>query len=144
MSSPIHLVRVYDLAPGTPNAFLVDRLWPRGVSKAELMGVRWLKDVAPTDELRHWLHEQPDHWPTFYQMYWKELLAHPEHVQPLLDAARQDEVTLVYASRDTEHNQAQVLKRFIEAQQAAEEPGIVLASPVCYASEFDKGPDHGA
>ncbi|MDN0083480.1 DUF488 family protein [Crenobacter sp. SG2305] len=144
MPSRIHLVRVYDLPPGTQNAFLVDRLWPRGISKAELKNVRWLKDAAPTDELRRWLHEQPERWPTFCQKYWQELLAHPEHVQPLLGAARQGDVTLVYASRDTEHNNAQVLKQFLEAQLTADDPGIELASPVCYASEFDKGPEHNA
>jgi uncharacterized protein YeaO (DUF488 family) len=135
MPSRIRLARVYDLPPDAPNPFLIDRLWPRGISRLELRDVRWLKDVAPSNELRRWLHESPERWSSFCQVYWQELTAHPQRWQPLLDAARHGGVTLVYASHDTEHNNAQVLKQFLETQLATEEPGVILASPVCYAND---------
>lgn len=95
---------------------LVDRLWPRGVSK-EAAGVDlWLKDIAPSTELRRWFGHDPEKWKQFCRRYEAELRDNPE-VAALLERARGDTVTLVYAAADTEHNQAVVLRDFLIARQ---------------------------
>lgn len=113
----IHLKRAYEDPERTDGRrYLVDRLWPRGVKKEVLQLEDWLKDVAPSDELRRWFGHDPEKWPAFQQRYREELDERPETWQPLLDAARQGDITLVYGARDTEHNNAMVLKAYLQAR----------------------------
>lgn len=111
----IQLKRAYDppaSADGT--RFLVERLWPRGVKKESLRVEAWLKDVAPSTELRQWFAHDPAKWPEFRRRYFAELKTHPEAWRPLLIAARRGRITLVYSSHDSEHNNAVALKEFLE------------------------------
>jgi uncharacterized protein YeaO (DUF488 family) len=94
--------------------FLVERLWPRGVKKEELQVEAWLKDVAPTSELRQWFQHDPAKWGEFRRRYFRELEKHSEAWQPLLARARRGRVTLVYSAHDTVHNNAIALKEFLE------------------------------
>ena len=111
----IKLKRIYDPASPTDGSrFLVDRLWPRGVKKEDAQLDRWLKDIAPSDELRNWYHHEPDKWDEFCRRYFSELDAQPYAWQPLLTAARQGDVTLLYSARDVEHNNALALKRYLD------------------------------
>ncbi len=113
----IRVKRVYDLE-GTSEGrrFLVERLWPRGIKKENLHMDAWLKDVAPSQALRQWFGHDPAKWEEFQRRYLAELESHPEAWRPILDAARQGEVTLLYSARDTEHNNAIVLKEFLQKQ----------------------------
>jgi len=97
--------------------FLVDRLWPRGMKKESLRTDVWLKEVAPTTALRKWFAHDPEKWPEFKRRYAKELNAHPDTWEPLLDAARKKNVTLLYSARDTEHNNAVALKTYLDAKR---------------------------
>jgi len=113
----IKLKRVYDPAePSDGKRFLVERLWPRGVRKDALPLDGWLRDVAPSDELRRWFHHDPARWEDFQQRYWAELEIKPETWKPLVEAARQGDVTLLFSARDTEHNNAVALKAFLESR----------------------------
>ena len=85
---------------------LVERLWPRGLSKRDLKVARWCKDAGPTTDLREWFGHDPDKWSVFRRRYFRELDRHPEAWRPILAAARRGRVTLVYSSRDVEHNNA--------------------------------------
>lgn len=111
----IKIKRAYEeAAPEDGRRFLVDRLWPRGVKKEALPLDGWLKEVAPSDELRHWFGHEPERWAEFQQRYTAELDAQPESWQPLLEAARQGDVTLLYAARDEVHNNAVALRSYLE------------------------------
>ena len=96
--------------------FLVDRLWPRGMKKEELKIKAWLKDVSPSPDLRKWFGHDPDKWTEFQKRYRKELKNNSDAWQPILDAAKKGNVTLLYSAKDTEHNSALVLKKFLEEQ----------------------------
>jgi uncharacterized protein YeaO (DUF488 family) len=107
--------RVYDPPePGDGTRFLVERLWPRGMKKEELPLDGWLKDAAPSDELRRWFSHDPAKWDEFRRRYYAELEGKPDVLQPLREAARQGNVTLLYSARDTEHNNAVALKEYLE------------------------------
>ena len=106
----IDIVRVYDDGESRGRRFLVDRLWPRGVAKSDLHLDGWLKDAGPSDELRRWFGHDPQRWDEFRVRYTAELDARPEAWQPLLEAAREGDITLLYGAKDTEHNQAVVLR----------------------------------
>ncbi len=106
--------RVYEKAPRTGPQFLVERLWPRGIRKEQLKIDGWLRDVAPTTELRKWFSHDPAKWAEFRRRYFTELDRKPEVWQPLIDAARHGDVTLLYSSHDTEHNNAVALKTYLE------------------------------
>ena len=111
----IRLKRVREPAARSDGArFLVERLWPRGVRKADLKFTAWLKDVAPSTGLRQWFSHDPAKWPEFRRRYFAELKSHPEAWRPLLAGARRGRITLVYSSYDTEHNNAVALKEFLE------------------------------
>lgn len=111
----IQLKRVYE-APAKQDGsrFLVERLWPRGVKKDALPIQAWLKDAAPSSELRKWFHHDPERWDEFRARYFAELQQHEEAWRPLADAAQKQTVTLLYSSHDTEHNNAVALKEFLE------------------------------
>jgi uncharacterized protein YeaO (DUF488 family) len=94
--------------------FLVERLWPRGMKKEDLNMQAWLKDVAPSDGLRRWFGHDPLKWSEFQERYRVELDDNPNTWKPILEAMERSDVTLLYSARDTEHNNALVLKSFLE------------------------------
>jgi uncharacterized protein YeaO (DUF488 family) len=109
--------RIYEPAAADDGfRVLVDRLWPRGVAKAKAHIDEWLKDVAPSDELRHAFHDQPAKWRHFVTAYGRELEQEPAKsaAAHLRDRARQEPVTLLYAARDESHNNAVALKDWLE------------------------------
>lgn len=112
--------RVHD-APERGDGYrvLVDRLWPRGVSKERAALDAWAKDVAPSTELRTWYHAHPDRFAEFAKRYRAELDAAPDAVGGLREADRtHPAVTLLYSVRDTEHNHARVLADYLAGQVA--------------------------
>ena len=111
----IRLKRAYDeMADEDGSRFLVDRLWPRGIRKEALHVQDWVKEVAPSTELRRWFGHDPAKWTEFQRRYAAELEAKPAAWEPLLTAARAGTITLVYSAKDTQHNDAVVLKAFLE------------------------------
>lgn len=96
--------------------FLVERLWPRGISKARLQVNAWLKDVGPSTGLRKWFSHDPEKWNEFRRRYRRELDARPEAWRPIASAARRRRVTLVYSSHDTKHNNAVALRQYLKAR----------------------------
>lgn len=121
----ITLKRVYEPV-NTENGtrFLVERLWPRGVRKDALMLDAWLKDVAPSTELRRWFGHDPARWREFRERYAAELEARPDAWAPIVQADRSGTVTLLYSSHDTEHNNAVALKAYLEARSAKTRPAV--------------------
>jgi uncharacterized protein YeaO (DUF488 family) len=103
-------------APEDGSRFLVERLWPRGMKKESLEMDGWLREVAPGDDLRRWFGHDPAKWDEFRKRYFAELDGRPEAVQPLLEAALQGKVTLLYSSHNEEHNNATALKAYLEDQ----------------------------
>ena len=99
---------------------LVERLWPRGLSKEAAALDAWLKDVAPSDGLRRWFHARPAMWPAFRKKYLTELST-PEASRALEElyqlAGRRTRLTLIFASRDPEHNNAVILKQLLEGMR---------------------------
>lgn len=115
----IHIKRVYEPASAADGArYLVERLWPRGVKKEDLSVQAWVKEVAPSAELRQWFHHDPARWAEFVTRYRGELDAHPEAWEPLLEAAKHGPVTLIYSAHDVEHNNALVLQAYLEERLA--------------------------
>jgi uncharacterized protein YeaO (DUF488 family) len=114
----IKLKRAYDPPARDDGArYLVERLWPRGVKRTRLKLDGWLKDVAPSTELRQWFGHEPEKWPEFRRRYFAQLRANPAAWRPLLTAARSGRVTLVYAARDTARNGAVALKAFLDRRK---------------------------
>ena len=115
----IRIKRTYeDRARGDGQRILVERLWPRGMKKEALHADAWLKDVAPSTELRKWFAHQVDRWPEFRRRYRKELNANPDAWAPILAASRKRTVTLLYSAHDTEHNGALVLCEYLSEKAA--------------------------
>ena len=113
----IRLKRAYDAMSRTDGMrFLVERLWPRGVSKATLQLDAWLKEVGPSTALRMWFSHDPEKWREFRRRYYRELDSRPEAWEPIVSAARRGTVTLVYSSHDTEHNNAVALQEYLQAK----------------------------
>ncbi|HET9604814.1 MAG TPA: DUF488 domain-containing protein [Gemmatimonadales bacterium] len=113
----IRLKRAYEDAEDTDGRrVLVERLWPRGVTKAKLRLDEWNKDVAPSPELRRWFGHDPERWPEFRRRYFAELRANHDAWKALLSRSRRGRVTFIYAAHDTEHNGAVALKAFLEKQ----------------------------
>lgn len=96
--------------------FLVERLWPRGMKKEALRLDGWLKDLAPSSELRTWYQHDIDKWEEFQRRYRAELDAHLDAWKMILAALEQGNVTLLYSAHDSEHNSALVLMRYLEEQ----------------------------
>lgn len=112
----IHLKRAYETAEPTDGTrFLVERLWPRGVKKTSLKLDGWIKEVAPSTELRKWFNHDPAKWKEFQHRYFDELKSNPEPWHKILEAAHHGTVTLVYSSHDSEHNNAVALRDFLAA-----------------------------
>lgn len=110
----IHIKRVYEAASSADGyRVLVDRIWPRGVSKQKASADVWLKDVAPSTELREWFHHESPKWEEFHSRYLAELAENPG-VETLRGILREHKVvTLVYSARNEEQNQAVVLREFL-------------------------------
>ena len=107
----IKLKRAYEApSPDDGTRILVDRLWPRGISKEKAALDQWMKEIAPSTELRKWLHHDPQRWDEFHHRYIEELRQHPDLVAELRSLVREGTVTLVYAARDETHNHAMVLR----------------------------------
>lgn len=114
-SLDIQIKRAYDPpAAGDGARLLVDRLWPRGLTREAARIDEWLKDVAPSHELRRWFGHDPERWQEFLRRYAAELDARPDAWRPILERAARGRVTLVYSARDAEHNQARALLRYLE------------------------------
>jgi uncharacterized protein YeaO (DUF488 family) len=113
----IQLKRVYD-RPGVRDGVrvLVERLWPRGVRKQDLVMDSWLKDVGPSNQLRQWFAHDPAKWDRFKAKYFAELNSRPDSWKAVLQSAGRRTVTLLYSSRDTEHNNAVALKQYLEGK----------------------------
>jgi len=94
--------------------FLVERLWPRGIKKENLVMQAWMKDVSPSPDLRQWFQHDPEKWDEFQKRYRMELESNSQSWGPILEALKKDNVTLLYSARDTEKNSANLLKTFLE------------------------------
>ena len=93
---------------------LVDRLWPRGLTKEKASVDLWLKDIAPSTELRKWCAHDPEKWKRFRGRYETEIRHNHDLIKVLKEKARQGTTTLIYGARDEKHNEALVLKQFLE------------------------------
>ena len=114
MADRISLKRAYEPpAPADGTRILVDRLWPRGVKKENAAIDEWMKEIAPSTELRKWFGHDPDRWPEFQRRYRSEIKKHPAEFQRLREIARRGHLTLVYAARDEAHNDAVVLRNLL-------------------------------
>jgi uncharacterized protein YeaO (DUF488 family) len=113
----IQLKRVYE-KPSRKDGLrvLVDRLWPRGLTKERAAVDLWLKDVAPSTELRQWFGHDPAKWKEFQARYQKELKQKKDSLQVLKQKSKDRTVTLLYGARDEEHNEALVLKRTLDGR----------------------------
>jgi len=115
---PVSIKRVYEPASrGDGHRLLVDRLWPRGLTKAEAGVDEWLRDLAPSNELRRWYHARPDEWESFRRKYLKELSdpAAQEALRRLYSLAhKRNRLTLLFASKNEMRNNATVLKELLE------------------------------
>jgi uncharacterized protein YeaO (DUF488 family) len=113
----IRVKRIYDPPSGKDGArVLVDRLWPRGVRKETAELTEWLKDIAPSAELRRWFGHDPARFAEFSRRYRAELSANKDAVGRMDDLAKSGPVTLLYAAHDTEHNHARVLAEYLKAR----------------------------
>ncbi len=112
---PIALKRVYE-SPASSDGFriLVERLWPRGLSKKDARVDLWLKDAAPSTDLRRWFDHDAEKWPEFRRRYFAELEGRAAAIEPVLERAREGAVTFVFASRETRYNNAVALKEFVK------------------------------
>lgn len=112
----IAIKRAYEPAlPDDGLRILVDRLWPRGVSKERADLSDWMKDIAPSTALRKWFGHDPAKWDEFRQRYKAELAQHPDELAKLRDLAQKQKVTLIFGARDPAHNEAVVLKDVLTA-----------------------------
>ena len=116
----IRLKRIYDEPPRLEGfRALADRLWPRGIRKREAAVDLWCRPLAPSDELRRWFAHDPAKWLEFQERYFRELEANTEHaglLEQLMAQARSGDLVLLYAAKDTSHNNAVALKAFLEAR----------------------------
>jgi uncharacterized protein YeaO (DUF488 family) len=113
---PIRVKRIYDPPDRSDGVrILVDRLWPRGLSKDRAQIDDWLKDIAPSDELRKWFGHAPARWPEFRRRYKAELAEKSDLLKTLRARVQAETVTLLYAARDTERNNAAVLAEVLRA-----------------------------
>jgi uncharacterized protein YeaO (DUF488 family) len=93
----------------------VDKLWPRGLRKNEVRLDLWLKEIAPSDELRKWFSHDPEKWEEFRKRYLEELELKEEYVQKLIEKAKETDLTLLYAAKNEDFNNATVLKEYLDS-----------------------------
>ena len=113
----IIIKRIYSKSLSYDNAYftiLVDRLWPRGIRKDQVRIDLWLKDIAPSDQLRRWFGHDPAKWDEFKKRYFAELNTKKELVRVILDKAKNGPVCLLYGARDEKHNDAVALKELLD------------------------------
>jgi uncharacterized protein YeaO (DUF488 family) len=114
----IKLKRVYDPPSASDGQrILVERLWPRGVSKEKANVQMWLKEVAPSAELRKWYKHDLSKWEEFQKRYRGELAKNEDMIEEIEEMAAKGPVTFVYAARDENHNSALVLKKYLESRK---------------------------
>ncbi len=121
----LKIKRAYEAkAPGDGKRIYVDRLWPRGVSKEKAAFDEWFKDLSPSDELRQWFGHEPDRFAEFRRRYIKELSTPDKQalLRLIAETAEKSAVTLVYSAKDTEHNNAVVLRELITALMGTRAP----------------------
>jgi uncharacterized protein YeaO (DUF488 family) len=112
----IKIKRAYDpVSPEDGRRILVDRLWPRGITKEEAKVDEWLKDIAPSAELRKWFSHDPSKYQEFKKRYLKELQQKSELLHPIRKEAKKETVTLIFSAKDTKHNNATVLKGILSS-----------------------------
>lgn len=112
---PVRLKRVYEPPePGDGFRVLVDRVWPRGVSKDKAAVDLWMKEIGPSTELRTWFGHVPERWPEFRERYLRELEGKAELIEELRGHAAKGPLTLVYSAGDEERNQAVVVREVVE------------------------------
>ncbi|MCZ2101231.1 MAG: DUF488 family protein [Chitinophagales bacterium] len=113
----IQIKRIYEGAASDDGyRVLVDRVWPRGISKVNAALDEWNKDVAPSTELRKWFDHIPDRYEVFKEKYQAELQLQEDTLARFRDIAKKNQLTLVYSARDTEHNQARVLMEVLQTK----------------------------
>jgi uncharacterized protein YeaO (DUF488 family) len=113
----VQIKRIYDpRTRGDGLRILVDRLWPRGVRKEDAQLYRWAKELAPSTELRLWFNHEPKRWQQFGRRYREELSQCAAQLEALRNLARRRPITLLYAARNREQNEAVILKRALEAR----------------------------
>ncbi len=111
----ISLKRAYETPSRSDGCrILVERLWPRGLSKQDAKMDLWPKDAAPSTELRRWFNHDPDKWVEFKRRYFKELRDRRESLEPIIERVQAGRVTFVFASRETRFNNAVALKEYVE------------------------------
>lgn len=116
-STQIRLKRVYEPASAEDGVrILVERLWPRGLSKADVSADHWVKDVAPTSELRTWFGHDPERWQGFQMRYRLELDENRSAVSALRNLCSGQHVTFIFAAKDVHRNSAVVLKKYLDAK----------------------------
>lgn len=116
MKTRIQTKRIYEPpAPGDGVRILVDRMWPRGVAKADAKLDHWFKDIAPSADLRKWFGHKPERWAEFKSRYARELDANPEGFAELRKLSKGHVVTLLYAAHDVTHNNAEALRDYLAA-----------------------------
>lgn len=114
MKRDLHIKRIYEPAAKDDGLrILVDRVWPRGISKETAALTVWLKEIAPSNALRKWFGHDPARWEEFRKRYRAELDANPEAVGELRDLMRKGRVTLLYGARETQFNQARALMDYL-------------------------------
>jgi len=113
-ASHLRLKRAYEPVVSDDGVrILIDRLWPRGLRKADAALSDWVKDIAPSTELRQWFGHDPERWPEFQRRYRAELQQHTQELDRIRALAKTQTVTLVYSAHDEEHNDAIVLKKVL-------------------------------
>jgi uncharacterized protein YeaO (DUF488 family) len=111
----VNLKRAYEApAKSDGQRILVDRVWPRGVTKEEILIDDWVKDVAPSTALRKWFNHEPPKWNEFKRRYFRELERRPDALKRLLAKSRAGTMTLVFGAKDAGHNNAVALKEYLE------------------------------
>jgi len=120
----IRLKRAYD-EPAQNDGYriLVDRVWPRGISKKEARLDEWLKNIAPSTELRKWFDHDPDKWEQFLERYFRELDEHKQAIDKLITLATNGRLTLVFAAKDRDHNNAVALKKYVIKKMGGDKGG---------------------
>ncbi len=114
----IELVRVYDAEAMEVDGYrvLVDRLWPRGIKKADLKFDVWMKEIAPSNELRKWFGHDPERYEEFVKRYFQELAEKDDLIAELLEQAKKQPLLLLFAAKDTQYNNAVALKKYLREQ----------------------------
>jgi len=135
----ILLERVYDDTHQKGYRVLVDRLWPRGISKERVALDEWCKELAPSPALRKWFGHKPERWAEFQKKYEHELKSCGAAADALLHRAGRKKLVLLYGAKDTKHTHALVLRKYLlNLPESCDDDHVEMSSPVCYASHFDK------